>query len=68
MVKQVPHFLQEPLKKWLQQGVNEDILEKVPGDELVTWCSPIVVQPKAKFAGTSSDKLEPQMRRNCRPL
>ena len=59
--RQVPYFLQEPLKKWLEQGVNEDIFEKVPDDEPVTWCSPIVVQPKPKFAGTSSDKLEPHM-------
>jgi len=27
---QVPYFLQEPLKKCLEQGVNEDISEKVP--------------------------------------
>ena len=59
--RQVPYFLQEPLKKWLEQGVNEDIFEKVPDDEPVTWCSPIVVQPKPKFAGISSDKLEPHM-------
>ena len=59
--RQVPFFLQEPLKKWLEQGVNEDIFEKVPGDEPVTWCSPIIVQPKPKFAGISSDKLELHM-------
>lgn len=41
----VPYFLQEPLKKWLEQGVNEDIFEKVPDGESITWCSPIVVQP-----------------------
>ena len=38
--KQVPHFRQEPLNKWLEQGVNEDILEKVPEDGLVSWCPP----------------------------
>ena len=58
---QVPYFLQEPLKKWLEQGVNEDIFEKVPDDETVTWCSPMVVQPKPKFEGTSSDQLEPHL-------
>ena len=42
-------------------GVNEDIFEKVPDDEPVTWCSPIVLQTKPKFAGPSSDKLEPHM-------
>ena len=60
-LRQVTYFLQEPLKKWLEQGVNEDIFEKVPDDEPVTWCSPIVVQTKPKFAGTLSDKLEPHM-------
>ena len=60
--RQVPYFLQEPLKNWLEQGVNENIFENVAAeDEPVTWCSPIVVQPKPKFAETSSDKLEPHL-------
>ena len=50
--RQVPYFLQEPLKKWLEQDVN--IFEKVLDDEPVTKSSPIVVQSKSKFAGTSS--------------
>lgn len=53
--RQVRYFLQKPLKKWLEPDENEDIFEKVLDDEPVTWCSPIVVQPKPKFAGTSSD-------------
>lgn len=59
--RQVPYYLQEPLRKWLDQGIDEDIFEKVPDDEPITWCSPIVVQPKPKFAGMSSDKLELHM-------
>ena len=48
--RHVPYFLQEPLKKkWLEQGVNEDIFQNVPDDEPITWCSPKVVQPKPKF-------------------
>ena len=59
--RQVPYYLQEPLKKWLDLGIQEDIFEKVPDDEPVTWCSPLVVQPKPKFAGLRSDQLEPHM-------
>ena len=59
--RQVPYFLQEPLKNWLEQVVNEDVFEKVAENEPVTWCSPIVVQPKPKFAETSSGKLELHM-------
>ena len=32
--RQVPYFLQEPLKKWLELGVN--IFEKILDDEPVT--------------------------------
>lgn len=59
--RQVPYYLQEPLKKWLDLGIQEDIFEKVPDDEPVTWCSPLVVQPKPRFAGLRSDQLEPHM-------
>ena len=45
----VPYCLQKPLKKWLDQGVREDIFEKIPDGEAITWCSPLVVQPKPKF-------------------
>ncbi len=61
--RQVPHYLQEPLKKWLDLGTKEDIFEKVPDDEPVTWCSPLVVQPKPNFAGLPSNQLEPHMTR-----
>ena len=45
----VPYHLQKPLKAWLDQGVKEEIFEKVPDGEAITWCSPLVVQPKPKF-------------------
>ena len=57
----VPYYLQEPLKKWLDQGVAGDIFERVPDDEPVTWCSPVVVQLKPKFAETPPEELEPNM-------
>ena len=57
----VAYYLQEPLRKWLDQGVEGDIFEKVPSGEPVTWCSPLVVQPKPKFKDTPHDKLEPTM-------
>ena len=59
--RQVPYYLQEPFRKWLDQGINGDIFEKVPDDEPITWCSAIVLQPKPKFAGMPLDKLEPHM-------
>ena len=45
----VPYHLQKQLKDWIDQGVNEEIFEKVPDGEAITWCSPLVVQPKRKF-------------------
>ncbi len=32
----VPYHLQKPLKEWLQQGVEEDIFERVPEDEPIS--------------------------------
>ena len=57
----VPYHLKRPLKEWLQQGVEEDIFEQVPEDEPVTWCSPLVIQPKPKFAHTPKEELGPHM-------
>ena len=44
--RQVPYYLQEPLKKWLDLGIQEDIFEKVPDDESnqlpgapIWWCN-----------------------------
>ena len=57
----VRHHLKRPLKEWLQQGVEEDIFEQVPEDEPVNWCSPLVIQPKPKFAHTPKEELGPYM-------
>ena len=38
-----PYHLQKPLKDWLDQGVNEEIFEKVPDREAIIWCLPLVV-------------------------
>ena len=61
----VPYFLQKPLKLWLDQCVNDDIFETVPADEPVTWCSPIVVQPKPRYLHVANDELQPNMIRTC---
>jgi len=53
----VPYHLQKPLKDWLDQGVKEDIFEKVPDGEPITWCSPLVVQPKPKFTDVKNEEL-----------
>ena len=57
----VAYYLQEPLKQWLGQCVEEEIFEEVPEGEAVTWCSPLVVQPKPKFNTVDKEKLEPHM-------
>ena len=46
----VPFYLQKTLKMWLEQCIEEDIFEKVPPGEPITWCSPLVVQPKLRFS------------------
>lgn len=57
----VAYYLQDPLKKWLEQCVEEEIFEEVPEGEPVTWCSPLVVQPKPKFSSVDKEDLEPHM-------
>ena len=52
----VLYHLQKPLK-----GVNEEIFEKVPDGDAITWCSPLVVQPKPKFTDVKSEELESHM-------
>ena len=59
--RQVPYYLETPLKQWLDQGVEEDIFEKVPENEPITWCSPVVVQPKPSFTKTAKEQLKPHM-------
>ena len=57
----VPYHLKEPLKKWLDRGIVEGIFEKVPENESVTWCSPLVVQVKPRYTDKPSQELEPDM-------
>ena len=57
----VPYHLQKPLKEWLEQGVKEEIFEKVADGEAITWCSSLVVQPKPKYTDVKKEELESQM-------
>ena len=57
----VAYYLHEPLKKWIEQGIGEDLFERVAPGAPVTWCSRLIVQPKPKFSKTPKDKLEPNM-------
>ena len=57
----VPYDLQETLGKWLDECVKEDISEKVESGDPVTWCSPLVVQPKPRYKDVSKDSLGPHM-------
>ena len=57
----VPYYLQEPLRKWLDECVKEEIFERVEPGQPVTWCSPLVVQPKPRYAKVSKETLEPHM-------
>ena len=57
----VPHYLQEPLSNWLDECIKDDIYEEVQPGESITWCSPLVVQPKPRYANVEKDNLEPHM-------
>ena len=57
----VPYYLQDPLMKWLDQCREEDIFERVEGDEPITWCSPLVVQPKPRIYDVEKEKVETHM-------
>ena len=59
----VPYYLQEPLPKWLDKCIEEEIFERVEPGEPVTWCSPLVVQPKPRYSKVDKDTLEPHMKR-----
>ena len=61
----VAYYLQTPFKTWLEQGIADDIFEEIPNREPVTWCSPMVVQPKLRFTNISKDDLKPNMIRAC---
>lgn len=45
--RRVPYHLIEPLQNRIEEFVTND-MEKVPDHEAITWCSPIVMQPKPK--------------------
>ena len=49
---------------YLDQGVEEGIFKHVPHGELITWCSPLVAQPKQKYTNVEKEKLKPQMIRS----
>ena len=57
----VLYHLQKPLKEWIEQGVKEEIFEKVQDSEAITWCSPLVVQPKPKYTDVKKEELKSQM-------
>ena len=46
--RRVPYHLIEPLQNRIEEFFKSNIMEKVPDHEAITWCSPIVVQPKPK--------------------
>ena len=50
-----PYYLQEPLREWLEEYVKAEIFEKVEPGEPMTWCSPLVVQPKPRYSKVSKD-------------
>ena len=57
----IAYYLQAPLKTWLEQGVADYIFEEVPNGEPVTWCSPLIFQPKPRFTDISKDGLQQNM-------
>ena len=57
----VPYYLRDPLKQWIDDCVDQGIIEKVPDGEAITWCSPLVVQPKPRFKNKPKGDLEPHM-------
>ena len=57
----VAYYLQKPLKEWVDQCIKEGIFEEIPRGEPVTWCSPLVVQPKPRFGHTPREELQPHM-------
>ena len=59
--RRVPFHLEQPLKKWLEQEVKEDIFQPVPENAPIKWCLPLVVQPKPRFENTLKSKLAPHM-------
>jgi len=46
--RRVPYHLIEPLQDRIGEFIKNGITAKIPGHKAITWCSPIVVQPKPK--------------------
>ena len=44
----VPYHLNEPLQDRIEEFIKNDIMEKVPDNEAIIWCSPIFMHPKPK--------------------
>ena len=57
----VAYYLQEPLKKWLEQCLKVGIFEQIPEGGPVTWYSPRVAQPKPESCGTAKEDMELHM-------
>ena len=58
-------IFRKPLKLCLDQYVDDGIFESVPPDEPITWCSPVVVQPKPKYFHVANDELQTNVIRAC---
>ena len=48
----IPYSLH--LKKWDKKGEADDIFEKVPKNEAIPSCSPLIIQPKINNLSTYS--------------
>ena len=46
--RRVPYHLIEPFQRRIKEFIVNDIMDKVPDHEAITWCSSILVQPKPK--------------------
>jgi hypothetical protein len=46
--RRVPYHLLEPQEHRINEFIESDIIEKVPEQEAIGWCSPLVVQPKSR--------------------
>ena len=57
--KHIPYHLDSLFKKWIEQGEADGIFEKVPRNEAIIWCSPLVIQPKHVMR--ERNKLEPNV-------
>ena len=59
--RRVPYHLLKPLEERINEFIESDIIEKVPEHEAIEWCSPLVVQPKAKNPKDIRVSLDPRI-------